>query len=110
MRLSKPVTTKPSPEQVCFTRTTTATPVTRYQVGSLGFKTATPITTVPIRSGLRLLSIISTESAPNVQITATPTPTQLPDISIPKVPSTKDGVPVSDYYQSYQQSLLQTYR
>lgn len=93
--ISKPVTTKPSPEQVCFTQTTTATPVTRYQVGSLGFKTATPITTVPIRSGLRLLSIISTESAPNVQITATPTAKQLPDISIPKVPSTKDGVSIS---------------
>ena len=80
MRVSKPVITTTS-ELVCPTQITT---VNRYDAGSQGLTTATP---VPVRSGLRLLSIISTESSPKVQITST-------DIS-KATAKTKDGFSIS---------------
>ena len=83
IRVSKPVITTPSE----ILRSTQTTTVHRYDAGSQGLTTATPITTVPIRSGLRLLSIISTESCPKVQITPT-------DIS-KATAKTKDGFSIS---------------
>ena len=84
MCLSKPVITKGSPGQVFSTQTTLATAISRHQAGSLSF---TPITTVPVRSGLRLLSIISTDSSP--------TGTVSPDTCRVKTLTTKDGLFIS---------------
>jgi hypothetical protein len=86
---SKPVIT--SRELVCSSQ---ATSVNSCDVGPLGLTTTKPITTVPVHSGLRLLSIISTESSPKLQITPT---VKLP-LDMPRITTkTEDALSISSH-------------
>ena len=89
--LSKPEITKTSQDKVC---PTTLPTVTRNHVGALSFKTGTSLATIPIRSGLRLLSIVSTETSQNMQISRD----QLdPSKALAKTPTIKYGLSVPSH-------------
>ena len=78
-------------------------PVTRNHVGALSFKTGTSLATIPIRSGLRLLSIVSTETSQNMQISRD----QLDPSKAPaKTPTTKYGCP---YHLTTQHNLYASF-
>lgn len=100
---SKPEITNTSKEQVCLIQTTLPTTVTRNQVGSLNLATGPSLATIPIRSGLRLLSIVSTETSQNLQISRDqPDPSK----ALAKTPATNYSLSVSPHNTSKSPSVI----
>ena len=93
------VSTKlPAEQSLSFTQSTVPTEVKdKYKIGPLSFAKPTPVTTVNVQSGLRLLSIVSTESLPNLHKTTKPRGNNTIESStaITATSETKDGLPVS---------------
>ena len=104
--VSKPGIAKTTQQQVCFTQTTSPTTVPRNHVGSPSFKAGTSLATIPIRSGLRLLSIVSTETSQNLHISKASGNQSDPFKATPRTPTTKSGLSVPPHNTSKSTSVI----